>query len=456
VIDSKDSVTVVPRMRRTDELRQTPCLILVASVEQPLPPPEARLIPFKTGIYIGRREPTFREPGVEMFVVKDRLMSAQHASITLADHGWELTDLGSTNGSLVDGVIAQPKVKLKDGSLFVVGGQAAVFRLLNDAEMSAIQAELARPLGPVPTCNPEFAIRCSTLRKLAETEGEVLLTGETGVGKEIYATAIHQVSGRKGKFVAVNCAALPRELVESELFGYLRGAHSQAVASKQGIIEEAEGGTLFLDEIGDMAPELQTKLLRFTQDRMLIPVGGTRPRRIDVRILAATSRTAPPTSGSSGLRHDLAARLGAEPIRIPPLRERMEDLGALCAYILGDKLRPLEVMALQALCIHNWPGNVRELEKVISTAEALSRGSERISLEHLPQAIAAGPWRIKSAPAGRATRPPPTAIELEELMRRFKGNMQRVARELGRKPALIYRWAKRFNLNVDSYREKEE
>jgi transcriptional regulator of acetoin/glycerol metabolism len=134
----------------------------------------------------------------------------------------------------------------------------------------------------------------------------------------------------------------------------------------------------------------------------------------------------------------------------------MEDLGALCAYILGDKLRPLEVMALQALCIHNWPGNVRELEKVISTAEALSRGSERISLEHLPQAIAAGPWRIKSAPAGRATRPPPTAIELEELMRRFKGNMQRVARELGRKPALIYRWAKRFNLNVDSYREKEE
>src|SRR6185369_2291359 len=124
-----------------------------------------------------------------------------------------------------------------------------------------------------------------------------------------------------GPFVAVNCAALPRELVESELFGYARGAHSQAAMAKPGIIEQAEGGTLFLDEVGEMAPELQTKLLRFTQDRMLIPVGGVRPRRIDARIIAATSRTtAPGKSTNLGLRADLAARLGAEPIRIPPLR----------------------------------------------------------------------------------------------------------------------------------------
>jgi len=206
-----------------------------------------------------------------------------------------------------------------------------------------------------------------------------------------------------------------------------------------------------------MAPELQTKLLRFTQDRLLIPVGGTRPRRIDTRILAATSRTAPPTqSGGSGLRADLAARLGAEAIRIPPLRDRIEDLGALVGFLLGTRSRRFELSAFQALCLYAWPGNVRELGKVISSAEALSRGVERIAADHLPAAIAATPGRVRASPSGRASRPPPTALELEELMRRFSGNMLRVARELERKPALVYRWAKRFKLNADDYRRKDE
>src|SRR4029078_10343907 len=124
-------------------------------------------------------------------------------------------------------------------------------------------------MGAAPSLTPAFAVMCKRIRKLAEAGQEFLLTGETGAGKEVYANAIHQVSGRTGPFVAVNCAALPRELVESALFGYARGAHSQAAMAKPGIIEQAEGGTLFLDEIGEMAPELQTKLLRFTQDRML-------------------------------------------------------------------------------------------------------------------------------------------------------------------------------------------
>jgi transcriptional regulator with PAS, ATPase and Fis domain len=206
-----------------------------------------------------------------------------------------------------------------------------------------------------------------------------------------------------------------------------------------------------------MAPELQTKLLRFTQDRLLVPVGGTRSRRIDARILAATSRTAPPTqSGGSGLRADLAARLGAEAIRIPPLRERIEDIGSLVSYMLGRGERRLELAAFQALCLYTWPGNVRELGKVVASAEALSRGAERMGAEHLPSAIASTPRRVRSSPAGRASRPPPTALELEQLMRRFNGNMLRVARELERKPALVYRWAKRFKLNADDYRKKDE
>jgi len=262
------------------------------------------------------------------------------------------------------------------------------------------------------------------------------------------------VSGRKGRFVAVNCAAIPRELVESELFGYARGAHSQAAVAKPGIIEEAEGGTLFLDEIGEMAPGLQTKLLRFTQDRLLVPVGGVHPRRIETRIVAATSRTGPPTE-SGGLRADLAQRLGAEPIRIPPLRERIEDLGALAAYLIGDRSKPFELAAFQSLCLYAWPGNVRELGKVLTAAEALARGEEQIGFDHLPATISAAP-RLRSASGRRKARPPPTAAEIEALLRRFRGNMMRVARELDRKPALVYRWAKKFGLAVDAFRPVDD
>jgi transcriptional regulator with PAS, ATPase and Fis domain len=438
-------------------LPEFPMLVLLGSADHPAPDPRHRLLVFNKTVVLGRHAPKNMGLEVAGWVVRDRLISGQHARIEEGEDGdWELTDLDSRNGTVVDGMSADPTLKLRNGSMIFIGGHVVMFRLANETQIAAMNAEVSKPFGPVATCSPDFAGTCLMLRKLADTDSEVLLTGETGVGKEIYANAIHNASGRKGRFVAVNCAALPRELVESELFGYTRGAHSQATTPKPGIIEEAEGGTLFLDEIGDMAPELQTKLLRFTQDRMLTPVGSTRPRRMDVRILAATSRTAPPVGGQAGLRADLAARLGAEPIRIPPLRERLDDLGALAGYLLGNKGKPLEPLALQALCLHSWPGNVRELQKVLTTAAALARDAERISSEHLPQAIAAGPARVRSSPAGRATRPPPTAVELEELIRRCEGNMLRVARELDRKPALIYRWAKRFNIKIDDYRRKDE
>jgi DNA-binding NtrC family response regulator len=453
----RDSITFVPRHQRGAEPHDIPVLIVVGSIDALTPSPAERLIPFERTLVVGRRERTDAGEGEASWLVRDRMISGQHAQIARAGSGFELTDLGSTNGTIVDGVVAQPKASLRDGALVFLGGHVAVFRLVSSTELAAIREELGRPLGPVATANPVFAVVCGKLRKLAESDSEVLLTGETGAGKEVYARAMHEASGRKGRFVAVNCAAIPRELVESELFGYVRGAHSQAMSPKAGIIEDAEGGTLFLDEIGDMAPELQTKLLRFTQDRLLIPVGGTRSRRIDARILAATSRTAPPTqSGGSGLRADLAARLGAEAIRIPPLRDRIEDLGSLVAFVLGRGDRRLELAAFQALCLYTWPGNVRELAKVVASAEALSRGAERIGAEHLPSAIASTPRRVRASPSGRASRPAPTALELEELMRRFNGNMLRVARELERKPALVYRWAKRFKLNADDYRKKDE
>jgi len=457
VITPNDSITLVPRTRRKEELRQVPVVLVCGNADGTMPDPAERVVTFDTSLLLGRKEVTAREPGAAALVIRDRMVSGQHATIARTDAGFELTDLGSTNGTVVDGVPAQPTAKLHEGSLIFIGGHAVVFRMASLTELAAIATEMEAPLGPVGTVNPTLAVICSKLRKLAEADEELLLTGETGVGKEVYANAIHRASGRKGRFVAINCAAIPRELVESELFGYVRGAHSQAASSKPGIIEDAEGGTLFLDEVGEMAPELQTKLLRFTQDRLLIPVGGTRARRIDTRILAATSRTtAPAKTGAGGLRADLAARLGAEPIRIPPLRERIEDLGALTAFLLGERAKPFELGAFQALCLHQWPGNVRELAKVVTAAEALARGGDRIMADHLPKAIAAAPGRMRSSPGRRSSRPPPTAIELEELMRRFNGNMLRVARELDRKPALVYRWAKRFGLSADDFRPKND
>jgi transcriptional regulator with PAS, ATPase and Fis domain len=272
----------------------------------------------------------------------------------------------------------------------------------------------------------------------------------------VYARAIHQASGRSGRFVEVNCAAIPRELVESELFGYVRGAHSQARENKPGLLEEADGGTLFLDEIGEMSPELQAKLLRFAQDRLLTPIGSTQARRIDARLLAATNRLEPLTSASGvGLRADLLQRLGAEPMRLPPLRDHAEDVGLLTAHFLAGCPRKLEPAAFRTLCLHDWPGNVRELEKALQEAEVLSRGTVRVDLEHLPARIAGHHPARARPPLPQKGRPGPSGEELEALLRRHQGNMTRVARELDRQPALVYRWVDRFQLDPTAFRIKQ-
>jgi transcriptional regulator of acetoin/glycerol metabolism len=458
VITPNESVTWVPRNKPKDGPSHVPLLLIVGDSRGHIAPARQRVTSFTGTLVVGRREAS-QKGGVSQasLVLLDRMVSGQHLAIAPApeEGTFEITDLSSTNGTVVDGEAVESTMKLRDGAIIFVGSHVIVFRVATSAQVAAIQEEIAQPLAPVPTVNPSFAITCKRLRMLAEAGQEFLLTGETGAGKEIYANAIHRVSGRTGPFVAVNCAALPRELVESELFGYARGAHSQAAMAKPGIIEQAEGGTLFLDEIGEMAPELQTKLLRFTQDRMLSPIGGVRARHIDTRIIAATSRTTTPTeSGSGGLRADLAARLGAEAIRIPPLRDRVEDLGALAAYLMGEKEKPFELSAFQSMCLYGWPGNVRELGKSMISAEALSRGAERIGFDHLPMSIASVP-RLRSSPGRRKYRKPPSAEELETLMKRFQGNMMRVARELDRKPALVYRWARRFGLPVAEFRPKE-
>jgi transcriptional regulator with PAS, ATPase and Fis domain len=453
--ETEQSVTIADQHRRREEARRVGGLFVLGDAQGIAPPPSQRLVVFDTVLHIGRRGP--EDSTAPSWVVKDPLVSSQHSVITKEGDAYKLSDLASRNGTAVDGQMVKEPVKLRDGAVIFLGTQVAVFRTVTENELAAIQADIASPLGPVATVSPGTAVVCQVLRKLAPSDCEILLTGETGVGKEVYAKAVHNLSGRAGRFVAINCAALPRELVESELFGYVKGAHSQARESKRGLFEEAEGGTLFLDEVGEMPADLQTKLLRFLQDRLLVPLGATRARRLDTRVLAATSRTtAPKGSSTVGLRADLAARLGAEPIRLPPLRHRIEDVGALAAYFLGQRPLRFEPLAFQALALYAWPGNVRELEKVVGNAELLARGKPAVTLEDLPAAIAQTPGHAKAQPTGAPVRPPPpSATELEELLQRFNGNVLRVARELGRTPPLIYRWCRRFKLDPERFRPKD-
>jgi transcriptional regulator with PAS, ATPase and Fis domain len=244
--------------------------------------------------------------------------------------------------------------------------------------------------------------------------------------------------------------------VESELFGYRAGAHSTAHQAKAGLIEEAEGGTLFLDEIGEMTQEAQIKILRFLQDRELTPLGSTRPRRMDVRIVAATNRAiAPAGAGKSGqgLRDDIVARLGAAPIQLPPLRSRIEDLGALTAHFLRATPNvKFEQPAFRALCLHGWPLNVRELEKIVTTAAVLAAGSAPIALRDLPDPIARALAAPAASGARRVSGPSPTPAQLEELLRRYEGNVADVSRELGKHRAAVWRWIKKFGLGPHKFR----
>ena len=340
------TLTAVQSPLSPGEQRDRAVLLVVGSADAPALPARTRLQIAGDDLFVGRRAEGVPQ-GANVAVLDDGLVSSQHARITRGAGGYDLEDLGSKNGTWVDNQRIEAKVRLRDGALLFFGNHVAVFRMVSQIELEAIKAELVAPFGPVATASPALAVACDRLRRLAASEGELLILGETGAGKEVYARAVHQASGRQeGRFVAINCAAIPRELVESELFGYRQGAHSTAHQAKAGLIEEAEGGTLFLDEIGEMTPEAQIKILRFLQDRELTPLGSTRPRQMDVRIVAATNRTAAgPGKGPSGLRDDIVGRLGAAPIYLPPLRNRVEDLGVLTAHFLGAGLFLRQVRA---------------------------------------------------------------------------------------------------------------
>ncbi len=488
--DENDISRTVPRRGLVREAPRIGALIVVGSGDALDTLRAPRVVAMEQlSLDIGRRPhptpaPTPSETPPATLTIPDATVSGVHARIQRASSGADLfivQDLGSTNGTFVDGKRAHGPVPLHDGAVLFLGSQVAVFRVVTQTELDAMKQDAAAPFGPVPTCSPSLAVTAAKLGRLARSDSEILLVGETGVGKDVFANAVHARSGRNGRFVAINCAAIPRELAESELFGYEKGAHSTAQGRKIGLVELANGGTLFLDEIGDMPPELQAKLLRFLQDRRFTPLGSTRIVEADVRIVAATSRV--DLQKGAHVQEAVLGRLGAQPIVLPPLRDRVEDIGRLVAYFLRDlsDARAFEPEAFHALCLHGWPLNVRELSKVIEEAEALSQGAQMMGLEHLPDAVTATlqldvedeleatdvdlapPPQIAEgeadanltragAPATRPRRPAPTREELTALLAQSNGSVAEVARRLNRQYAVIWRVVQRYGIDASSFR----
>jgi transcriptional regulator with GAF, ATPase, and Fis domain len=304
------------------------------------------------------------------------------------------------------------------------------------------------------------------VKRVAPGDTTVLIRGESGTGKEGIARAIHQESGRKGRFVAVNCAALAAGLVDSELFGHVRGAFTGALRDHTGFFKDADGGTLFLDEVAELPLETQAKLLRVLQERVVTPVGSTRPVTVDVRIVAATHRSLREQVARGAFREDLLYRLRVVPVRVPPLRERPGDLPVLIWHLIERKnaqgrrlIRQIDSAAMRRLLAWPWPGNVRELQNAMEYIFAVGRGT-LLRVEDLPAEIAgtetahtwgtaaAAPQTILAAgPAGDLSAEENTqAQQLRDALTAHRGHVGKAAEALGMSRPTFWRHRKRLGV----------
>jgi DNA-binding NtrC family response regulator len=296
------------------------------------------------------------------------------------------------------------------------------------SENRLLRAEIERHRGITNVVGRSHAMRevLDLVAQVAPTNATVLITGETGTGKEVIARAVHHMSSRNDRpFVSVNCAALPETLIESELFGYEQGAFTDAKGRRAGRFQQAHTGTLFLDEIGDMAPHLQVKLLRALQEGMIEPLGSSHPVEVDVRILTATNRDLRAAVESGAFREDLFYRLNVVGIDLPPMRDRREDIPILVHHFIRKfadnnerHVEGIDAKAMRALQGHDWPGNVRQIENAIERA-ALG------DVLHIPIGL---PFEeVKSR-------------VIRETLKRANGNKELAAKLLGISSRTIYRW----------------
>ncbi len=421
-------------------------------------------------------------PGARVAQVMHPTVSRRHLSVRWEPKSWEhLATDKSAYGSWIDGVAAGgQELPLSDGSVVRIGEVTLVYESgygLSVAEPEQVSGE-AIPGEAVATRRLRAAVA-----QAADDPSPALLIGETGTGKEYIVRELHRLSGRGGPWLAVNCAELSEQLIESQLFGHERGAFTGAEQSAPGLFRSADKGTLFLDEIGELPLPLQPKLLRVLQEGEVLPVGGKSPVKVDVRVVAATNVDLPAQVQRGGFRRDLYARLALWEIEVPALRHRRADIlgwiGRLHARWLTQRPQaptsPLcfDADAVEAMLLHQWPNNLREVDRLVHdlasrgpTPPADGAARPRIDYcdirEHVPSprvdpdAPVGGPAVLPAATAtdspGDATEPSgaklpaPTREELERVMDAMEGSVRAVAKHFGRDRRQIYRWLKAHGL----------
>ncbi len=404
--------------------------------------------------------------------VPDPWLSTLHARIRRGAQGWVLEDGGSTNGSFIRGHRIT-RALLADGDVIELGHCFFVLRTSlptpadtpPDADLS-----LGCTLPGLATTIPGLSADYRVIEGIARSLVPVVLVGETGTGKELLARALHEVSKRTGPFVAVNCGAISQSLIETQLFGHIKGAFTGALRDEPGFVRAAQGGTLLLDEVVDLDRTAQVALLRVLQERQVVPVGASIPINVDVRFLSAAQDPLRRACDSGRFRPDLLARLDGFTYRLRPLRERSEDIGVCAATILKQfalaKTLHIAPDAARALFAYAWPLNIRELEQCLLRASALAEKGV-IRAQHLPPALFAGPFDAHCAvlaPAlpGRSKEPKQAWTEVDsrtrtrvvDLLERHGGNITQVASAMGTARTQVQRWLRRFDIDAGAFRKR--
>jgi len=401
----------------------------------------------------------------------DSWISSSHALIHRVMGSWVIEDAKSKNGTAVNGQWIK-RAELVDGDLIEVGHAFLSFRAALPGPSKGpalVKADgLRESAAGLATLVPLLAEEFEKLEAIAPSSVSIVIRGESGTGKEVVANGIHRLSGRSGPFVAVNCGAISKALVESELFGYRKGAFSGAEEDRMGLVRTADRGTLFLDEIGDLPLSAQAVLLRVLQEGEVLPVGASRPSKVDIRLLAATHRDLDAMVEKNEFRSDLLARISGFALSLPPLRQRREDLGLLISRLLKRDMveRSSQVEfsndAARALLSYPWPLNVRELEKYLLPAVLLARTGP-VEVAHFPESIrgaaAKKAWqRLGGVPEEREQKRLSESDrrrreEIRTLLERHGGNVTAVAQALGKARTQVQRWIKRYRLDLKDFRD---
>ncbi len=373
----------------------------------------------------------------------DDTVSRLHLELARTEGKVRARDLGSTNGSFHEG--AQfTELELPVGAVIRVG--QTELRVIADAEDVSFPPSDAHRFGGLLGRSLEMRRVFAVLERAAQTDATVLITGETGTGKEVVAESLHQASRRaEGPLVVVDCSSIPAQLIESELFGHVRGAFTSAIADRQGAFRDAHGGTIFLDELGELPVELQPRLLRVLETRSVKPVGSNTPVEVDVRVVAATNRNLEAMVRERRFRSDLYFRLAVIRVALPPLRDRRDDIPLLARHFAAqlsspDRALTIRPQMMAALISHHWPGNVRELRNVIHQAVSLSSESLSLALAlsaERPTEPTEGWLGFEpyfDLPFREARKGATLAFELAYVKHRIaacQGNLSQAAREMG-------------------------